>query len=319
MADTEMPQVSVIIPTYGRTEYLNQAIESVADQTYGAVELILVDDHSPDPVEPLVDDAVYESIASVEIIRHEKNRGANAARCTGIEAAKGTIIAFLDDDDTWHSTYLERIIEAFDQGGPKVGVVMAGEQVVNENNVQIGSDIPTCAGNILNDILQGTVRTATFSRFAVRQSIIESAGMPDNRFPSWQDKEWHIRLSQHCRYESVSEILVTRRIADHDQITDDFESKRDVSYQLLLAKHRELAAEVGRQTEQKFLASLTQTVGFSALRNGYYAQSIKYLFRAIKYDPTVPATYLYLLSALGGPLTYEPAKRLKHMVAGNTN
>ncbi len=319
MADTKISQVSVIIPTYGRPEYLNHAIRSVADQTYGAVELILVDDHSPNPVEPLIDDAAFESIASVDIIRHEENRGANAARCTGIEAANGTIVAFLDDDDTWHPTYLERVIEAFDRSGPKVGVVMAGEQVVNKDNVQIGSDIPACGGDILKEILQGTVRTATFSRFAVRQSVIESAGMPDDRFPSWQDKEWHIRLSQHCQYESVSEILVTRRIADHDQITDNFEGKRDISYQLLLAKHRELAAEFGRQTEQKFLASLTQTVGFSALRNGYYTQSVKYLFRAIRYDPTVPATYLYLLSALGGPLTYEPAKRLKHTIAGSTN
>jgi glycosyltransferase involved in cell wall biosynthesis len=319
MADTKISQVSVIIPTYGRPEYLNQAIQSVADQTYRAVELILVDDHSPEPVEHLVDDAVIESVASVEIIRHKQNRGANAARCTGIKAASGKIVAFLDDDDTWYPTYLERVIEAFDEGGPEIGVVMAGEQVVNEHNIRIGSDIPVCAGDILKEILQGTVRTATFSRFAVRQSIIESAGMPDDRFPSWQDKEWHIRLSQYCQYESVSEILVTRRIADHDQITDDFEGKRDVSYRLLLAKHRELAAEFGRQTEQKFLASLTQTVGFSALRNGYYAQSLKYLFRAITYDPTVPATYLYFLLALGGPLTYEPAKRLNHMIAGTTN
>ena len=88
--------VSVVVPTYGRPDFLPDAVRSVVDQTYAPIELIVVDDCSPDPIEPVVDEIDTTGLRRTEVIRHRQNRGANAARNTGIEAATGDVIAFLD-------------------------------------------------------------------------------------------------------------------------------------------------------------------------------------------------------------------------------
>jgi glycosyltransferase involved in cell wall biosynthesis len=307
----EPPLVSVVIPTYGRPEFLIDAVQSVVNQTYPEVELIVVDDHSPDPVEPFLTDISFDDLAHADIVRHKQNRGGNAARRTGIERSRGEFVAFLDDDDYWDPTLVEHVVSVFQESGPDVGVVMAGTRIVDEDGEELGKVVPDAAGEVTEGILRGTVRAGSFSRFTVHRGVIDATGPPDERLPSWQDLEWHIRLSTRCEYASLREPVVTRRVTSHDQITDDFEAKRDVSYPLLLEKHCPLAAEFGRETERRFVATLTLTLGFSALRNGYYATAVRTFGRAIQHDPLVPKAYLYLLIALGGPFTYKPARGLR--------
>ena len=308
---TGSPLVSVVIPTYGRPEFLTDAVRSVVDQTYPNVELVVVDDHSPEPVEPLLADVPFDDLAHAEVVRHEENRGGNAARRTGIERSRGEFVAFLDDDDYWDQTLVDRVVSTFRESGPDVGVVIAGTRIVDENETELGVVIPDATGDVTEQILRGTVRSGSFSRFTVRRSAIEAAGLPDEQLPSWQDLEWHIRLSTVCQYASLREAVVVRRVTSHDQITDDFEAKRDVSYPVLLEKHRPLAAEFGTKTERRFVATLTVTLGFSALRNGYYATAVRTFLSAIRYDPLIPRAYLYLLLALGGPFTYKPARGIR--------
>jgi glycosyltransferase involved in cell wall biosynthesis len=91
-----VPKVSVIIPTYNRAEYVTQAIDSVLAQTYEDCEIIVVDDGSTDKtreaLEPYMDRITYI---------YQENAGVSAARNTGIKAAKGDWVAFLDSDDEW--------------------------------------------------------------------------------------------------------------------------------------------------------------------------------------------------------------------------
>lgn len=309
------PLVSVVIPTYGRTKYLQEAVQSVVDQTYSRVEIVVVDDHSPEPVRPQLEPSWSGNVASIRTIRHDENRGANAARRTGIDAARGDLVGFLDDDDYWEPSLLTRVVETFRSAGSDVGVVTVGTRFIDERGRRIGSDVPRASGRITEQLLRGSAKGCSFTQFTVRKSVVSEAGLPDPRLPSWQDREWHIRLSQHCRYESIPAILVTRRYAAHDQITDQYEKKRDVSYRLMLEKHRALAATFGTSCERRFVANLTQTLGFSALRNGYYRESVRQLVRSLRQDPTLRSTYLYLLVALGGPYMYRPARRLKNALS----
>ncbi|RDI69650.1 glycosyltransferase family 2 protein [Halopelagius longus] len=312
------PEVSVVIPTYGRPDYLPDAVESVAAQTYSNVELVVVDDHSPEPVEPVLEDLSLDGL-SWRCLRHEENRGANAARRTGIEATDGEIVAFLDDDDYWEPRLVERYLEAFDAGGSEVGVVAAGVQIVDADGEQIGSVVPEYAGDVTERLLRGTLQAATFSRFAVRREVFDDAGYPDERLPSLQDREWHIRLSQHARYASVPEALVVRRVTDHGQITDNFEKKRDESVPLIVEKHESLAASYGEDCRREFLSNFDRTLGFSALRNGYYRDSVRHLLRSIRRDPTQVSAYGYLALAIGGPFTYGSARRAKQWLSGRVS
>lgn len=99
MAD---PLISVIVPTYGRPEYLAEALESIKAQSYTRWEAIVVDDASPEPVQ------VPEWVT---LVRHRRNMGPGAARNTGLAHANGELVTFLDDDDWFHPNRLQWAVD----------------------------------------------------------------------------------------------------------------------------------------------------------------------------------------------------------------
>jgi len=105
----QAPRVSAVITTYNRAHLLQRAIESVLTQDYPNLELIVVDDGSSDGTEALV--RGY-SAHGVRYLRHGRNRGLPAGRNTGIDAAEGEYVAFLDDDDTWLPSKIAKQIHA---------------------------------------------------------------------------------------------------------------------------------------------------------------------------------------------------------------
>src|SRR5437660_252962 len=92
--------VSVIIPTCNRAKVVSRAIESVWAQTYQDFEIIVVDDGSTDETMHTVS-CLMQMDDRIRYMQHESRRGAQAARNTGIRAAHGNWIAFLDSDDHW--------------------------------------------------------------------------------------------------------------------------------------------------------------------------------------------------------------------------
>lgn len=304
MTGDEDPLVSVVVPTYGRDSYLVDAVESVTNQTYNNVELIVVDDCSPVPVEETLDQVSFSDVTSTEVVRHSENRGANAARNTGIENARGEFIAFLDDDDKWAETKIERQIQAFREANDRVGVVYTGQRHVNDRGETTVVRVSDVEGSVTKDIFAGEP-LSPLSSMMVRSDAVEQAGLLDNQFPSWQDREWYLRLSLHCEFAAIPEPLVVRRIGSHNAIGDDYEKKKRVSYPLFLEKHRPVAAQHGERYKRKLVASLSRVLGMSALRGGKYHDARKYLFRAIRYDPAAKQSYAYFLVALGGERGYE--------------
>ena len=89
--------VSIIVPVYGTEDYLPDCIESLQKQTYPHVEIILVDDQSPDGC-PAICDAYAQKDPRIRVI-HQKNTGVSGARNAGLDAATGDFVAFVDSDD----------------------------------------------------------------------------------------------------------------------------------------------------------------------------------------------------------------------------
>ncbi|MCX3071625.1 glycosyltransferase family 2 protein [Providencia stuartii] len=100
--------VSVIMPCYNAESYIRDSIQSVLNQTYSNLELIIIDDVSSDNSINIINSFNDNRI---KLIKLAKNSGAGAARNTGIEAAKGRFIAFLDSDDLWRLNKLEVQLE----------------------------------------------------------------------------------------------------------------------------------------------------------------------------------------------------------------
>ncbi len=109
--------VSIIVPVYNAKNYIKEAIEMVSAQTYKDWELILVDDASSDGSADYIDELIAGQGKRIRLIRKDKNEGAAMARNTGIDAALGRYIAFLDADDVWRPDKLEKQIAFMERTG----------------------------------------------------------------------------------------------------------------------------------------------------------------------------------------------------------
>src|SRR5690554_5458375 len=110
MSTARSPLVSIVIPLYNVEQYVDECLESVRQQTYENLEIIVVEDCSTDnslkALEP------YLADERVRLIQHEQNGGLSAARNTGIEAATGEYLMFVDSDDVVERTLVEVCIRA---------------------------------------------------------------------------------------------------------------------------------------------------------------------------------------------------------------
>lgn len=114
------PLISVIIPIYGVEKYLNRAVDSVLGQTYRNLEIILVDDGSPDGC-PQICDAYEKREARVRVI-HKENGGLSDARNAGLKIAGGDYIAFLDSDDYYAPRFIEILYEQIVKNDAQIAV-----------------------------------------------------------------------------------------------------------------------------------------------------------------------------------------------------
>jgi len=314
---SEEPTVSVVIPTYDRPEMLQRAVESVVQQTYDSVELLVVDDHSPTPAAETLGALETELLYSVECIRHEENRGGSAARTTGIEAASGDWIAFLDDDDEWKPTKLAKQVQRVKSAPGDVALVYAGIRQVDEEGSTVAMKTPTVEGDVLERLLRGNF-IGSYSAVMAHSDAVAAVGTPDERFPSWQDWEWYLRLANHGVFASIPEPLVIR-YNYHEQMSSDFETKQDVSYPLLLETGRPIAQELG--LEREFEVGATFELARAAVQNEQFRAARRYLLRSLRLEPRSASVWLYLVLTIGGRYTFRPVQRIKqtvvkHMGAG---
>ncbi len=110
---TQKITVSIIMPTYNRKNIIEKAVNSVINQTYSEYELIIVDDGSTDGTEDLIKKK-YRNYLKYGKIKYfkQKNGGVSKARNKGLSEAKGNVIAYLDSDNYWFETYLEKMVSA---------------------------------------------------------------------------------------------------------------------------------------------------------------------------------------------------------------
>jgi glycosyltransferase involved in cell wall biosynthesis len=108
---SEQQLVSVIIPLYNTEKYIEETINSILKQTYTQLEIVVVDDGSTDQSSTIVKQ-LQEKYPRIVRYIYQENSGVAVARNTGIEHAKGEYIAFLDSDDLWHTTKIEKQMES---------------------------------------------------------------------------------------------------------------------------------------------------------------------------------------------------------------
>jgi len=181
----DLPLVSVIIPTYNRSKLLQQAVESVLNQTYPAIEVIVVDDGSPDDTE-----AVMKQYSGRIIYLKQANQGVSAARNFGFRTASGQYINFMDDDDLFMPAKIERQMQVFEKQ-PEMGLVHCGFVYVDEQ----GSPLDKVGRLPEREVLKNLIYRCFFWSGAplIRRHCLERVGLFDEE--TWSAcEEWDLWL-----------------------------------------------------------------------------------------------------------------------------
>jgi glycosyltransferase involved in cell wall biosynthesis len=304
------PLVTVVITTYNRPTFLRSAVETVADQEYDPIELVVVDDCSQTPATEVLKGET-PPVASFEIVRHAENRGVNAARNTGIEAASGEYIAFLDDDDRWEPEKLSRQLERFERADDTVGLVYTGRKVVDGETVH-KVWLPEDPDEDLTKALLRRNVVGTQSSVMVRSDIAKETPF-DEEMPRWADLEWYVAVSRNCEFAPVREPLVVYDRSAHNRITDNFETLEE-GYRLFVEKYRDLAAEYGPLFEREMLAWAAFRVGTASLAARHYDAARQYFLTALARYPFERKFYLYAAATLGGRSTHRISRKLKRLL-----
>lgn len=218
------PLVSVVIPAYRCAQYIAQAVESVLGQSYGELEILVINDGSPDT--PLLEAALEPFRDRIHYIR-QPGGGPSSARNHGILEARGQYVAFLDGDDYWSPHHLAKQMELFRQDpGLELAycdcILLKDEKALNRTfSVQ-----PQKAGVSFDALVVEDCAIGTSTTVVLREAIVR-AGLFDESFMRCEDFEMWLRMSfggSRMAYHSDADVF--HRVWEHGLSADRLAMKR---------------------------------------------------------------------------------------------
>ena len=235
------PLISVIVPVYRVEEYLERCVESILSQSYENLEVILVDDGSPDRC-PAICDAYAGKDSRVKVI-HQENKGLSGARNAGIELAKGEYLAFVDSDDYVSPHFIEGLYQLLQETGCAIGQCrfsyVKGEKLTEEGD----SAFCIYRGESLMEQLYGPEEKATYFVVAwnklYRAELFKETGIryPEGRIH--EDEATTYRLFHAARKLAFLDRAMYGYYTENDgSITSVFSKKR---FQWLTAQEERIA------------------------------------------------------------------------------
>lgn len=306
MANAGYPMVSVILPTYNRAQLVGRALRSVLDQTYRDFELIVVDDGSSDHTAEVV-----RSFADPRIryLCHDENRGAAAARNTGIGAARGEYVAFLDSDDEWLPEKLRRQIEVLQEAPPTVGVIYTDMWRISKEGKKYwhSSRAMPEDGIVYQHVLDDQLVGICMPSVAVRRGCFAKVGNFDEKFPRLIERDLLIRMAKYFHFCHIEEPLVNHYDTGEGISSDNRLLIR--ALKLILEKYRDDIEE-----NRKSLARHQYVIGNLLCQSGEMDEGRTYLLGAVK---SYPLNIKYLIAAIAssfGQAAYNKTVKLKRIV-----
>ena len=189
MSERDAPLVSVVIPCYNLAHFLREAIESVLTQTYPRVELVVVDDGSPDNTPDVVAD--YPSARCV----CQGNRGVAEARNTGFRATKGEFVLFIDADDRLTPNAIQAHLRCFLEH-PEAGFVVGGiEHISGDGTYRGAPHSPVLKADHYKHLLEANHIANTIA-VMFRRSVLEKLGGFKGYFSPAEDYEFLLRAAR---------------------------------------------------------------------------------------------------------------------------
>ncbi len=272
------PSISVIIPTHNRLDRLPDTIQSVLNQTFSDLELIIIDDGSTDDtsayVHSLKDDRVIYS--------RQTQQGVSSARNNGIHLSRSPLIAFLDSDDHWHPDKLNRQITALKQSTARL--IHCDEiWVRNGKRVNAMKKHTKRGGFIYEHCLP--LCCVSPSAVIVEKSLILSLGGFDESLPACEDYDLWLRICSQEPVLFIEDALLTKFGGHEDQLSRRYVGMDRFRVQALekMLCSAKLTPEQISST-QSMLVKKATIYAQGALKYGRVEESENYLALAAKYQ-----------------------------------
>jgi GT2 family glycosyltransferase len=191
---SETPKVSVIMPAYNTTRLIASALDSALQQSFHDIEIIVVNDGSPDTDE--LERVLASYLDKIVYIKQENKRAAGA-RNTAIERAKGEFVAFLDSDDMWFPDHLAAQLKAFEQN-PGLDLVYCNCFVFSDaTRRETFMDRCPSQGSATFEALMMETCQIPISTVVARKSAVIQAGLFDESLPRCDDYDMWLRAAFH--------------------------------------------------------------------------------------------------------------------------
>lgn len=259
------PLVSIIIPTYKRPTMLPRAVNSVLNQTYSNVEVIVVDDNNPDTegrkqTERIMAD--FEGNSRVKYIKHPCNKNGSAARNTGARASDAKYIGFLDDDDEYLPHKIESQVDILESRGEEWGVCYSRYRLHHEDGRII--DGTECReGDLYVEVLTRNISLVAGSNILVKKKAFEEIHGFDESFQRSQDIEFLARLLKKYKlaYSPTLGVIVY------------IEAKYNLDFNGIISQYiKNFSMQISELTEKQqkdFYDNMSGQLLFHAIRSGH--------------------------------------------------
>ncbi len=204
-------QISVVIPTHNRYEFLKRALASVLSQTYQPSEIIVIDDGSTDNTSHIKQD--FPSIKYF----YQKNGGVSSARNLGIKKASYEWIAFLDSDDEWHKDKLKEQV-AFHKQNPDILMSYTDEKWIRDaKEVKIPKKFKKYSGEVFDKCLSYCIIAPSAS--IIHKDLFSKVGLFDESLEVCEDYDLWLRIAVENEIGLVDKKLITKYAGHDDQLS----------------------------------------------------------------------------------------------------
>jgi glycosyltransferase involved in cell wall biosynthesis len=242
----DTPLVSVVIPAYNASETIRETLASASGQTYGNLDIIVVDDGSTDDTGAIVH---RHSLQDPRVRLVEKsNGGVASARNAGIRASRGTLVAFLDADDLWHPTKVSKQVKVLLAGGGEIALVYSPFRVIDINGkVLLSPRKYGASGWVLHRHFYANL-IGNGSSILVRKSVLDEVGGFDPQLreagaEGCEDLLLQLRVAARYRFGEVQEYLIgyRRRPASMSSNADQMIRSGALAIRIALSECRHLS------------------------------------------------------------------------------
>jgi len=291
------PRVSALIPTYRRSGYLGEAIETALHQTYDDVEVVVVND-DPDNDDTLDVLERYESDPRVVVEHNDTKRGVSASRNRAAELASGEYLCILDDDDRWYPQKVRAQIDRFERLRDDYAVVYTGGEVRKESAtgpvVNRHAPRPSRKGEIWPDILRAW-EMAPHSGHMIRSEAFDAVGGFDESFDYGEDWDLSIRLAERYKFAAIDDCLTIRLYHNGNVSKRNAHStqRRDI-----LLKHGE-AILSDPAIRRGFFSEWNRTKGYYAMQEGRRTEAVRRYLLSFVAEPDADTLARAVLAASG--------------------